>query len=973
MENHEVLTNNPKQHKFVFSKLTSLLKLADIQEVTFMVAFISVGGIYLIINELRELTQKKIKVIIITGFMNNFNQPKVFELLMRIENLEIRVANISNYHPKLYIVKHKSGNAYIIGSSNLTNNALRFNLEMNLYVDTPPTGNLNNQFEEVYQQIYQDSYILTQEILDNYKQVFNTINCAKKQTPILEKIEPIPNKMQIKALAQLDLLRQNQQKKALIISATGSGKTYLSAFDVKASGARKLLFIAHRESILNNAASTYHTIINNCSYGKISGASKDYHSDYIFATIQTLQKDNYLTKFKPDEFDYIVIDEVHRAGANSYQKIADYFKPKFLLGMSATPERNDDFDIYQMFDHNIAYEIRLNEALTENLVCPFHYFGISELMINGEYQDDYSDFNKIDFGQRVKHIIHYLKLYGYDGNKVKGLIFASRIEEAQKLSELFNLNGYKTACLSGANSDKEREAAIKLLENNYTDHKGNVQDYLDYIFTVDIFNEGVDIPCINQIALLRPTQSAIIFVQQLGRGLRKSPGKEYCVIIDFIGNYKSNFLIAVALSGNNSYDKENLRQFISEANSMIPINATVSFDRITQQRIYAAINSIVISKRFVDQKYLELKNKLNRIPRLLDFKSYNSIDPKIIFKYVAASPKTIFYNYYELLHRHHDFKTNLSNTECQYLNYISQELLFAARPDEIYVLLQLIQLNEREEVTDSQFEADHFNTNYSSPIAKNNITVTSSKSTTRIKAENIFTSLEQTYNTYVNPQKIQAVHKALSLETSAALQKKYNISLIDPAVESFALTKNFASSLKQPGFKDLVIQTLELGLDYFIEYKLTPKHNDFILYNKYSRKEVTRLLNVNLSLETSIYGYRIIGNAIPIFITYHKSSYSTKNNYENKFIRNQDLIWYSRPSSKIENKEIQALINHKTKSLDIMIFLKKSNNEGNEHYYLGNADVHAYHQTQFDNKEIVKFILRLHHPLPDAEFDYLVN
>ena len=211
--------------------------------------------------------------------------------------------------------------------------------------------------------------------------------------------------------------------------------------------------------------------------------------------------------------------------------------------MSATPERSDDFDIYKMFDYNIAYEIRLQQAMEYDLLCPFHYYGITDFTINDQVIDDKSEFNMLIDSKRIDYIIEKIEDYGYSGEKVHGLIFVSRKEEAIKLSYLFNQRGYHTVALTGEDSENVRQDAMNRLESND-------ENSLDYIFTVDIFNEGIDIPKVNQVVMLRPTQSAIIFVQQLGRGLRKNDEKDYVVVIDFIGNYEKNFFIPIALSGN---------------------------------------------------------------------------------------------------------------------------------------------------------------------------------------------------------------------------------------------------------------------------------------------------------------------------------------------------------------------------------------------------------------------------------------
>lgn len=277
-------------------------------------------------------------------------------------------------------------------------------------------------------------------------------------------------------------------------------------------------------------------------------------------------------------------DEVHRAGAKSYKTIIDYFQPKFLLGMSATPERSDGFDIFELFDHNIAYEIRLNDAMKEDLICPFHYFGITELTVEGKIIDDQTQFNHLVSDARVQYIKEKVEFYGYSGSRVKGLVFCSRNEEAQNLSKKFNDIGYRTVALSGASSQEERAEAVQRLGQDEN------EGALDYIFTVDIFNEGVDIPEINQVVMLRPTKSAIIFVQQLGRGLRKVFGKEYVVVLDFIGNYDNNYLIPIALSGDQSYNKDNIRRYVAESNRIIYGCSTINFDKITRERIYKSID-----------------------------------------------------------------------------------------------------------------------------------------------------------------------------------------------------------------------------------------------------------------------------------------------------------------------------------------------------------------------------------------------
>lgn len=294
----------------------------------------------------------------------------------------------------------------------------------------------------------------------------------------------------------------------------------------------------HREQIAKQMRDTFARVLGpERTYGLLSGSNKATDANCIFATVQTLSKDSVLNGFKADAFDLIIVDEVHHAAASSFGRILDHFKPKFLLGLTAMPERTDGQSIYELFDHNIAYEIRLQTALKEDLLCPFHYFGIADVSVNGVAIDDNSAFDVLTHDERVKHILERADFFGYSGDRVRGLIFCSTIAECKKLSYSMNLRGLSTLVLSGANSQDERMDAIRQLTQK--DRAGG----LDYILTVDIFNEGVDIPEINQVILLRPTQNPIVFTQQLGRGLRKYKDKEFVVVLDFTGNYKNSFLI----------------------------------------------------------------------------------------------------------------------------------------------------------------------------------------------------------------------------------------------------------------------------------------------------------------------------------------------------------------------------------------------------------------------------------------------
>lgn len=491
----------------------------------------------------------------------------------------------------------------------------------------------NSQYYEEFIEDYKEQYLQNQIIKKQQRQA------AKEQIVDFESYKLKPNKMQLAFINNLMEMRSEGIEKALLLSSTGTGKTYASAFAVRELGYQKVLFLVHRNQIAEQALKSYQKVFGpSVTMGLVTGKSHDYGADFIFATVQTLSKTENLERFARDHFECCIYDEAHHTSADSYKKVMDYFTPQFTLGMTATPDKRDDHiegrNIYEIFDHNIAYEIRLQKAMEEDLLCPFHYFGITDLeiiddtIVNGNKltkEEKLQNFRFLTSDERIKYVMEQAEYYGYSGNRVKGLIFCSRIEEANELSKKFNEHGWRTLALSGADSEEVRRDAIERLVNDDINE-------LDYILSVDIFSEGVDVPEINQVIMLRPTQSPIVFIQQLGRGLRKAEDKEYVVILDFIGNYKNNFMIPIALSGDRSYNKDNVRKYVVSGNSLIPGASTIHFDEISKERIFNAVDKMKGMKAFIKESYISLKNRLGRIPRLIDFYENEEIDPLIIIR-----------------------------------------------------------------------------------------------------------------------------------------------------------------------------------------------------------------------------------------------------------------------------------------------------------------------------------------------------
>lgn len=924
-DNAKLLTNNYKQGIKVSHELITQLNACE--AFYFSVAFINKSGLAVLKQTLINLKDKGIRGKIITSTYLGFNHPNVFKELLMFDNIEVRIYEDEQigFHPKGYIFKNNNNYKIIIGSSNLTQSALTTNQEWNILIDANSDNDFVEEINNEFKLQWQHSVSLTKEWIEEYEKTY-----IPKSVPINHKHQNIqPNLMQQEALASLTALRNQKKDKALLISATGTGKTYLSAFAVKNADPKRMLFVVHRENIVHEAMNTYKNIIKNHTFGLFTGNDKDINSDYIFATIQTIHKQKYRELFKLDTFDYIIIDEVHRAGAASYQELIDYFKPQFLLGMSATPERSDHFDIYKMFDYNIAYEIRLQQAMEYDLLCPFHYYGISDIAVDGISIDDKTSFNNLVTEVRVNHIIDKIELYSYSGNKARGLIFCSRKDEAIELSNLFNQKGYHTVALTSDDSEIKRQNAIDKLEN----------DNLDYIFTVDIFNEGIDIPKINQIIMLRPTQSAIIFVQQLGRGLRKNASKDYVVVIDFIGNYEKNFLIPIALSGNYTYDKDSLRRFVSEGSLLLPGASTIDFDLISKKKIYEAIDQAKFNDlKIIKDSYQQLKDKLGRIPNLSDFDKYDSIDPLRIFQNKSLGSYHKFLSKYEK-----EYPIKFTRLQEKYLEYISNKLAAGKRIHELLAVKLCIE-------------------------NKNNII-------TLLKKQ-----LRHDYNIEFKEVNYLPIINQLKQEfaTGGAKATFQEAIFIDDDLNVHPQLKNL---LKDKDFKNQLLEVIDFGISrYQRYYNDRYKNTDLCLYQKYTYEDVCRLLNWEVNavpLNIGGYKYDQRTNTMPVFINHdHDAIHGGK--YLHRFIDNSTLICFSKPNRSIDSDEIQRIYDEDNNHIQIHLFVRKNKNDttSKEFYYMGR--LHAIDEPINvklpDNKNsAIQFTYKLETPIKDALFSYLTS
>lgn len=697
----QLIYNDNKNGQKVFSAIEN--ELLNCNEFAISVAFITKSGITPLLQTLQELERRNIKGRILTTDYLCFSDPAALDMIASLSNIELRMYQIekagNGFHTKGYIFQKNEEYRFIIGSSNLTQDALTKNIEWNTKLVSTIHGEmieaLLSEFEKLwanreYTQDYSD-FIEVYRKRYAEKQLFDKIVAEQKRIaksesiPSLEAYTLQPNSMQRAFINNLLELRKNGVDKALLISATGTGKTYASAFAMRELGFQRVLFLVHRNQIAKQAKNSFERVFGSrLNTGLVSGAGNDYSADFVFATIQTLSKQENLEKFPRDYFDACIYDEAHHASANSYKKVMEYFNPKFILGMTATPDKKDDQiegkNIYEIFDHNIAYEIRLQQAMEEDLLCPFHYFGITDLAVISDEgrsnEEKLENFRYLTSDERVTYIMDQASYYSYSGTRVKGLIFCSRVDEARELSRKFNERGLKTIALSGSDSEGIRADAIDRLT---MDIHSEEDDYLDYIMTVDIFSEGTDIVEVNQVIMLRPTQSPIVFIQQLGRGLRKAPEKEYVVILDFIGNYRNNFMIPIALSGDRSYNKDNIRRYLMEGARIVPGASTIHFDEISRRRIFAAVDNANFNDiKLIKENYANLKNKLGKIPSLKDFDDYGEMDVLRIFDNNNLG------SYYKFLVKYEkDYTIRLSAQEEKIVEFISKKFASGKRIQEL--------------------------------------------------------------------------------------------------------------------------------------------------------------------------------------------------------------------------------------------------------------------------------------------------
>lgn len=964
----QFVSNNYKDGKKVLSSIEDELLRCDKFQIS--VAFITLGGITPLLQTLKELEKKNIPGEILTTNYLNFSEPKALEKLNGLSNITLKMYDVQEagegFHTKGYIFKTDEVYRIIIGSSNITSAALTRNQEWNTKLVSTEQGEMAKEIVAEFNKLWNSQYALDfNEFYENYKEQYKIIKhqrdiARKDQVVSLEKYRLKPNSMQVGFITNLKKILEAGEDRALLISATGTGKTYASAFAMRELGFKRVLFLVHRGQLARQTKKSYEKVFaKSVSMGLVGAGYHEYDADYVFATVQTLNRDEHLLQYDKDAFDCIVLDEAHHVTADTYQKIMKHFSPKLWLGMTATPDKRDDNvagrNVYELFNYQIAYEIRLQQAMEENLLCPFHYFGITDLSIVGDDKDN-RNFSMLTSDERVKHIIQQANYYGYSGEKVKGLIFCSSIKETQELAHKFNnivnpdTGGfYRTIALNGDANEQERQDAFERLAMNESEANVHKQP-LDYIFSVEILNEGVDIVEVNQVIMLRPTQSPIVFIQQLGRGLRKADGKEYVVILDFIGNYNNNFMIPIALSGDRTYNKDNIRRYIMEGGRIIPGASTVHFDEISKKRIFASVDNANFSDiKLIKENYTNLKNKLGRIPVLKDFDDYGEMDVIRIFDNNSLG------SYYKFLVKYEkDYKIRLSQEEEKIVEFISKKLANGKRIQELQLLKRTLL--------------------YANGLSKCGL----------------FTGLSQdllTYGKSISKEQQENIINVMTNEFPAGSGKKTysQCVFIEKEGNDYKPTKTFLEMLSNRDFYNVIKELVDFGISrYERDYKQSYDVTDFVLYQKYTYEDVCRLLNWEqneVPLNIGGYKYDKKTKTFPVFINYDKSEdISDTTKYEDHFVPGfrDRLIAISKSGRSLQSEDVQNFLKAKERGIRVELFVRKNKDDkiSKEFYYLGhmtasgNTKEFTMPNTQKTAVEI-EWILDV--PVREDIYEYIVN
>lgn len=851
----------------------------------FSVSFIKKPGLRLLAPNIEAALARGASGRLITSTYQNFTD---VESLAFFNDLQVRYpsqfschldkdcfydswGNTVGFHSKGYLFEYDDHNELLVGSSNITVYALLKNIEWDVSIVDGSDSETYAAAEEEFNHLWEKTYPLDQEIINDYRtRLYYSIERWDMDYEIANS-EIKPNYMQRKALKELNRIRVTGATKALIVAAAGSGKTYLAAFDALNFNPKRLLYIAHEGSILMKAYETFSKVFgSDRSYGLYTGDYKEPEADFVFST--NISMAGALELFEPHTFDYIIIDECHHATAKTYQDVLKYFEPEFLLGITATPERMDENDVFSLFDQNVPFELRLRDAIINKLVVPFKYYGIRDELIEyglketkgHKFVEQFSDEKHCEF------IRDMIEKYREPGKKLKALAFCRDVAHARRMADAMEEYYPRgTRFLTGNNSVGERVRAYKDLQDDNAD--------LQILFTVDILNEGVDIPGVNMVLFLRPTDSQTIFIQQLGRGLRNYEGKKYVTVLDFIGNdYKRSVQIAFALGSlaeNFVVEKQLIAALVKDDFKEIGLSdygVEIHIDELSKKEIEKFIDAVNFNtKRYLQQDYENFKKYISssRYPDHVDYLN-NDYAPDLI-KFMQSKIGTKNHSYYGFLKAIDEENLPAFDERQEALvNYLS-DMLPIVRPYE-YLIVQRL-LDGAGKATSAEI-SDYLHLNISACSS-------------------------------------DAIKHAIKYMINSGFFKAEDGALILSDVKLGVELEEYLHDL------------LEYGLgQYEVDFGGSDHVETFHLWGKYKKDQVQQLLLNNP--KDIMKGTKIIGDTVYIYVTVRKDdAIKATLKYADGYIDNNTFQWET--VANITESELNSIKN----SRQTQVFVRKVGNE----------------------------------------------
>ena len=883
------------------------------------VSFIKEAGLRLIQKEIESALNRGVKGRIITSTYQNFTDIpslRIFKKWMETYpnfscHLDFNSFEDNGFHTKGYIFQTKNGYEFLVGSSNITRFALLKNIEWNVSLTRNKEDEIINEALLEFDSLWNKTNLLSEEIIKKYT---TQIEYAIERWDMdygYNQIKVIPNAMQKAALKEIRRYRDMGEKRALIIAATASGKTFLAAFDAYNFNAKRLLFIVHRDTILNDAKKTFEKIFGSTrTYGLFTGQEKNLDADFIFATNTMMA--THLDLFKPNDFDYIIFDECHHITNTTYEKILNYFTPAFLLGLTATPERMDKQDVFAIFNYVVPYELRLRDAINNDLVVPFKYFAVRDEMI------DYSDKEKVNFlknyfkdDNHIQFISNQIEEHRPEG-KLKAIGFCRSIDHAREMSLEMDGLGYHTTYLTGENNTGERSKAFKDLADDTND--------LEIIFAVDILNEGVDLPSVNMVLFLRPTESQMIFIQQLGRGLRKYKGKDHLTVLDFIGNsYDRSTQIALglgSLSSSTVLEKALLSSLVRNDFKDLGLpGVEIHFDERSKEEILKHIENTNFNTAFrLRSDYFSFKKYLaeKRYPSHMDY--LNSDCAPDLLRFLKAKMKgKKNCSYYNFLRNIGEDVPLFNESETRLLEVIS-DLLPLTRKEEYLIIKQVL---------DNQIDFDLLTKEYKR----------------------------------INPYSLKtAVDNLISRKV---------------IINSSPYKLNYEKG-KETAFEDFLNDLLEYGLERY-ENEFGDFEGPFKMYGNYQKDKI--MIEIDGKQYSYMQGtkYDTKNKITYVFVGLEKDKVAKGNfDYKDKFLSPSIFQWESVNNTTKDNAEGKKLLATRI----VHLFVRKVNDEDGivlPFTYFGTGKFTNCRDSKNDNKPTLMFDIELDHEVDEEyRFDFQV-